>query len=243
MKNQIINFVAIITMVISMQSCIGPAHLGSERTFVDRPRAAGEESVTATAKYNNSGSYAGNEAKNISGDVGVTYSKNFNNKTFIQVGSDAFLGNVSAIKNPTNNIFVGEGGSYLGFSGRLEFGINAVQTEKFRLGFAAITGGSLERGALHGNTLDEQGNKIDEGAWFSQLAGLKADFTYMIDEKSQVGLEAVVGERFLIALPIGEYYHITGFTTVKKMTYFVQGSYSPQFSFRPIASLGVGYKF
>ena len=65
MKNQIINFVAIITMVISMQSCIGPAHLGSERTFVDRPRAAGEESVTATAKYNNSGSYAGNEAKNI----------------------------------------------------------------------------------------------------------------------------------------------------------------------------------
>ncbi len=243
MRSQIINIVAIIVMAISMQSCIGPAHLGSERTFVDRPRAAGEQAVTATAKYNNSGSYAGNQAKNISGDAGVTYSKNFKNKTFVQIGADAFVGNVSKISNAQNPIFVGNGGSYYGASGRLELGINAVQTDKLRLGIGAIVGGSIERGALHDYGLEGQSNGANSTSWFSQLAGVKADFTYMIDEKSQVGVEAVVAERLLFAQPIGEYAHLTGFATVKKMTYFVQGSYSPQFSYRPIMSVGVGYKF
>jgi hypothetical protein len=243
MKNQIINFVAILMISVSMQSCIGPAHLGSERTFVDRPRAAGQEAITATAKYNNSGSYAGDPAENISGDLGITYSKNFKNNTFMQVGADVFVGKISNIDNSSHPNFPSEGGTYNGFSGRLEFGGNVVQTKKYRFGLAAISGGSIEGGALHGSSLGAQGNGEAGGSWFSQLLGAKADFTYMFNENAQVGVEAVIAQRLIFITPIGEYYHLTGFATVKKMTYFVQGSYSPVFSFRPIVSVGIGYKF
>jgi hypothetical protein len=243
MKNQIIIVLAIVVMAISMQSCVGPAHLGSDRTFVDRPREKGQDAVTATAKYNNSGSYAGNRAENISGDLGLTYSKNFKNNTFVQVGGDVFVGNVKSIYNEYFPNFQSASGSYYGFTSRLEYGGNIINNEKTRLGIGAIVSGSIEKGSLHTFGLNNQGRNPESGDWISQALGAKVDFTYKFNEHTQAGIEAVVSQKMLLTIPIGEYYHLTGFATVKKMTYFAQSSYSPVFSYRPIVSVGVGYKF